>query len=139
MAKLSATYPVSPNIYNTCSTAPSTPHARPDPAGGTNLGKAWCHHYLLPNRRALYTSVGYTSALLQPSQLYTCQPLCSPPLQQLLQLCSCSTSTILTISIWSAKLPDKAHTKGTFLRLLCWGGTRPDSLSKCRSLPLVSK
>uniref|UniRef100_A0A8B9NJG9 Peptidase S1 domain-containing protein n=1 Tax=Accipiter nisus TaxID=211598 RepID=A0A8B9NJG9_9AVES len=39
MAKLSATHPVSPNIYNSHSTAPSTPHARLDPAEDTNLGK----------------------------------------------------------------------------------------------------
>lgn len=59
-------------------------------------------------------------------KLSTCQPLCSPPPQQLLQLCFCSTRTTpipnwtTPICVWSAKLPDKWHTQGTFQSLLCW-------------------
>lgn len=70
---------------------------------------------------------GYTSALLQPSQAFY-MPATVLPIPV-----AAAPAVLLqykdhpdTISIWSAKLPDKLHTKGTFLCSLCWGETRLD-------------
>lgn len=77
----------------------------------------------------------YTSALLQPSQAFYVPaavlpiPSAAAPAGRLQH-----DHPPNTISTWSAKLPDKAHTTGTFPCLLCRGGRRPDSLSQC--LPL---
>lgn len=112
-----------------------TPRARPDPAGDTNPGKAGVTTISCPTAVHCTPPFGYTPALLQPSQaFYVPAPVLPIPVAAApAALLQCKDHPDI-ISIWSAELPDKLHTKGTCLCLLCWGGTRPDPLSQGRSL-----
>lgn len=65
MATPRAPSPVSSNIIDSRSAAPSAPHTRLDPGGDTSLRKPWCHHSLLPGPVLLHS--------------VTPLPSCSPP------------------------------------------------------------
>lgn len=110
----------SPNIYSSHTTTPGTPI----PGHTLQWIPSWARPgvTIISSPATTHTTPPFchTSALLEPSQaFYMPATVLSPPTAAAPAVLLQYKDHFSTICVWSAKLPDRLHTQGTFLCLLC--------------------